>query len=395
MDNNIKVVIIDNGLNQKLYHELTGKYAKSYKIQDKTCVLEGDDTHLYGINHGTVCAALLGEFTGDIELLSISVNEEGNLPVKNLETALIWCINNQVNVICMSIGITRLVEITRMLPLFHMLAMKGRFVIAADSNNGLITYPAALSTVIGVRYVNRGNNISIIKNPMDGIDIEADMPQSNILRKLKADYNFIPPITNSIVTPYVTSKIIQFIRTMRIDFISLEDFKYCFGTYINANLIEYKNSFSKVQWGSLSLKLEDIKIPVIGFLYNKTQMEDMAQLSIALQHILGRNQYNGVLLSTGIECDIENNVFHIDEEEIEADIVKFIQIASSDIILLHIPEEVFFHCPEDNFMDLIVGLKDNKYVYLEKEKSISICGGMETSEILAQHIFNKIEEIFE
>lgn len=397
MPNNIiKVAIIDNGLNQRIYYELTGKCIKSYKIKDRVCILDDGDTYLYGINHGTVCAALLSEFAGDVELLSISLNEQGNLPVKNLETAIIWCIDNQVNVICMSIGITRLLEIKMLLPLFHTLAMKRIIIVAAGSNNGIITYPAALPTVIGVRYRNKQYKyMSLIKNPIDGIDVESDMPQSSILIKIKEDYNFVPPIANSIVTPYVTSKIIKFIRKDNKNYISLEHLKQDFGLYINANFIEFKDSFPTAEREDLLLMLENIEIPVIGLIYDKDQIDDMAQLSLSLHNILCMNNYNGVLISTSMDCNIENNVFNIDEEKMESDIIKYIHITSSDIILLHLPKSVLFNCQGDRFMDLIIRCECSKFVYWEKEKSIFICENLENCKTLAQHIFSKIKEIFE
>ncbi|MFT4142890.1 MAG: S8 family serine peptidase [Mobilitalea sp.] len=393
MQDKIKVAIIDNGLNQKLFYELTAGFIKSYQIKDGICVLDDGDTSLYGINHGTVCASLLSEFAGDAELLSISLSEQGDLPVENLETALIWCMNNRVNVICMSIGISRLVEIKRLIPLFHMLASKRITIIAAGSNNDIITYPAALPTVIGVRYKEQ-KGMSVIKNPIDGIDIEADMPQSRILIRLREAYNFVPPIANSIVTPYVTSKIINFIKNNK-NYISLEHLKQDFGVYINADMKELKDNFSTASREELLSMLENLEIPVIGLIYDKdNHIDDMAQLSVSLHNILYCNDYNGVLLSTSLDCNMEDNIFHIDENKIESDIIRYINITSSVIVLLHLPNSILFKHPEAGFMDLIIQCEGSKFVYWEEEKSIYICENTKTYHIPAQHIFNIIEETF-
>ncbi len=391
-DNNIKVAIIDNGLNQGLFHELTTRQIKAYQIKDGLCVLEEGDTSLYGINHGTVCAALLTEFASDAELLSISLKERGDLPVANLETALIWCMNHQVNVICMSIGISRLVEIKRLIPLFYVLASKGITIIAAGSNNDIITYPAALPIVIGVRYKEHDEGMSVIKNPLDGIDIEADMPQARILIELEETYNFVPPITNSIVTPYVTSKIIKLIIKENKNYTSLEHLKQAFGVYVNANIKEVKDNFSAVLREDL-LMLENIEIPIIGLIYDKDQINAMMELSISLHNILCKNDYNGVLFSTTIDRDIENNVFHIDENKMESDLIKYIGITSSDIILLHLPSSVLYK-QRVRFMDLIIQCEGSKFVYWEEEKLNYICENTEKYNISAQYIFNIIEETF-
>jgi hypothetical protein len=274
MFDKIRAAIIDNGVNKELYYELTGKCIEAYKIIDTVCVLDEDDTGNYGLNHGTVCASILAEFACDTEILSISLGEQEKLPVQNLEAALKWCANNQIDVICMSIGVTSFLELSHLFPLFNSLIKQGIMVAAAASNDGRITYPASLPSVIGVRHVNGASKrMTIINNPIDGIDIEAELPKSNILIKLREDFNFINPITNSMVTPYVTAKIIEFIvRGNKSN--PLYNLKQSFGAYMNAEFRETGKSSSSIPKENIPAVLENISVPIIALIYDDEQPDD-------------------------------------------------------------------------------------------------------------------------
>jgi hypothetical protein len=390
--NKIKIAIIDNGINKKIYSELIKTKIKTYKISNMSCVLEEEDmTHDY-LNHGTVCASILTEFISDATILSISLGEFNILSIDNLEIALKWCLNNSINIICMSIGVTSRIDMKHLFPLFNTLVQNNIIIVASGSNDGLITYPAALQSVIGVKYkdINNNNSMLFINNPIDGIDIISNMPESIVLNKLKQKYNFINPRTNSIVTPYVAARLAGFMKT-GYKMVNLTDLKQKFGMYLNAQMKENDFLIEKVE---LLQKIENINVPIIGFIYEEKDSKYMENISLSLHNILCCNGYNSILLSTCIENNIEESIFKIDETNIKSNIVKCSLITINDIILLHLPKRLLFYYKINQFIDLLIICRLFENNYLENNNVMIMSNNIENQEYDANIIFQRIIEIF-
>lgn len=354
----IRVVIIDNGFNKSIYYELTGKMIETYSIEKhKDIVVEGD-TEYYGLSHGTVCAAILTEFAEDAEVIGISLADSGELPLCHLEAAIFWCLNHSVDVICMSIGITAWLEISHLLPLFELLAKSHIIVVAAAANDGQITYPASLSSVLGVRYRKVGSEAlplcsTIIDNPVDGIDIETDLPESVVLYKLRERFQFRKTITNSMVTPYIAARIIEFIKK-GYPHSSLGEVKQSFVKYMGAVINQGKDDTSSVSTEELLLRLENLPYPVIGLVYGDEQGGEAVSLIVSLQKVFYRNGFSAVIFSPVLEHSVERNIYRLDDGKTEEELVRYTKLISTDLILLYLPNHKFKVMKNISFIDFLV-----------------------------------------
>lgn len=107
----------------------------------------------YGITHGTSCCSILNNYIdhpGKYSLVHIDIMNNNQLDIRNFIAALTFCLNNQVDILCLSIGTTILSNANKIYPVIKRLSEKGVFIIAASSNANLVTYPAAFEEVMGV-----------------------------------------------------------------------------------------------------------------------------------------------------------------------------------------------------------------------------------------------------
>ena len=69
-----RLVVIDDQISPALVQELCGKKIETWRIEDGACVPDRSPIHTR--SHGTVCAALAGEFLPELELVA---EEDGRL----------------------------------------------------------------------------------------------------------------------------------------------------------------------------------------------------------------------------------------------------------------------------------------------------------------------------
>jgi len=81
-------------------------------------------------------------------------------------------------------------------------------IVAAGANDGMITYPACLPYVIGVKVADEAlKNEGLHEKPIDGIDIVAYVPKLNVLKALEQDFGYSLQIANSLLAPIITAEI--------------------------------------------------------------------------------------------------------------------------------------------------------------------------------------------
>lgn len=379
----VRAVVIDNGLNQRIYNELTGKKIKAYHIENSYDLVENGDAEYCDLSHGTLCTALLTEFTEDAEIISISLTDGGRPPLFHFEAAVLWCLNHSVDLICMSMGVTSWLEINPFLPLFECLAKNNIIVVAAASNDGWITYPSSLSSVLGVRYCKhdsegRTHHITLIDNPVDGTDIETDLPKSSVLQRLK-DIFHLKTISNSnsMAAPYIAAKLIELIGT-GYPHNSLAEVRQSLVSYMNVEVRQGKTGIDNIvdekahedsggettqvnkdntafaSHSEFLLDLKNLEFPVIALVYELEQEHKATELVLSLQHLLFKNGFNAVIFSPVLERSIEKNIFQMNETKLEKELAGYSKLIRSDLVLFHLSDSALTSIQDRSFIDYMI-----------------------------------------
>ncbi|OPX43737.1 subtilisin BL [Ruminiclostridium hungatei] len=176
MNRQVKIVIIDDGINEKLYN--TGSLWLNLEVTRDLQIRQREDYSPYEPSHGTACGAIIKKYSTDAELGSIKVlNETGRGVRDQLITALCWCTDNDIKLINLSLGTIDFRDYEAVRKAVNYAVSKGVIIIAACNNGNLFTQPASLSDVIGVKCDMDGKlkegQYRYNCYPLDGIDITA------------------------------------------------------------------------------------------------------------------------------------------------------------------------------------------------------------------------------
>ena len=179
------------------------------------------------INHGCICCQILFENTRDLEYslhcIEVIRNKEKKGNIKNLILALEWCLENNIQIISLSVGTRNVVDGEKLNTILNRLYEKGVIIVAAFNNYNTLTYPAALESVIGVCIDKKEslplNSYAYLENDDNNIDIIARYELKNVEKRIGiqiGEYNsyMVPPIVSIILRikaseDYVSSKNIR------------------------------------------------------------------------------------------------------------------------------------------------------------------------------------------
>lgn len=172
--NNVKVAIIDSGISpQSICCKNVESFYKVRKKGDSYVLSEEPCEDLLG--HGTAIAEIIYNINPQVQFLVISIYEEEQIIeeealIKSLEFLLLS--QKQIDIINISAGIIYIYHYKELEFLCNQLKNKGILLVSAFDNDGPITYPAALGSVIGVdvdnQYTNR-TEITLIENAIVNI----------------------------------------------------------------------------------------------------------------------------------------------------------------------------------------------------------------------------------
>lgn len=204
----IHVAIIDDGVNEGFFNL---ELLKNVEVKENLEIINRVDYDKNTKSHGTICAGIIMKYSKDVVLSSIKIltNMEGS--VDKLCTAIQWCINNQVDVINMSIGTIGYDEDIRNLKESIIKANENNIiVVAASCNEGYVSYPAVFHQVIGVKcdfnHSLKENEFIYNINTKDNVEITCNSTHSLI------NYNgerIISKRCNSYAAPLITSKVAE------------------------------------------------------------------------------------------------------------------------------------------------------------------------------------------
>lgn len=361
----LKIAIIDDGINMELLCKLRNKKTNisCLQIQKNVCVAQYIHP-TQPINHGTICTAILIEtleslgISEDIELISISIlGEEKQNKLQKLSEAIQWAIDHKVNLISLSIGSKEFTGAGEIIKVSKKAKRKNTIIVAAGANDGMITYPACLPSVIGVKAGNFGLEESIYDNPADGIDIQANIPKLHVLKTLERDFNYYLTTANSLLAPVVTGQIADILlKEEKIHDIRI--IKELLAKEKNLKIIKDNYGYLPLRINAGRKKTEEIPIPVIAMEYHPSNKEDIENLTRALQQEFIKNEYNCVCISDMIlENYFEENRFRLPVEHKKERICFYGDILNASVILLIIEEKNFNSSLSFHFIDAIISEK--------------------------------------
>lgn len=170
------VVVIDTALDGNAYEQYAGFVAFLAVKDGEVCAFD-ESLLLEHSSHGGECLRHfeLGSGTTASHFILLQHDESSRCNIKDLLTALGWCIDNGISLINLSMGTTQYCDAGLFSDVMRRISEAGICLIAGASNVRELSYPACFTECIGVcydytrEYVASG--FAYIENPLDGIDI--------------------------------------------------------------------------------------------------------------------------------------------------------------------------------------------------------------------------------
>lgn len=147
----MRICIID-GLTDK---ELVTHNLHRYKVENGEVKLhEQSEQGASGISHGTVGCQMISQYGKFDEIYLVEVLDETESgSIDNLETALQWCLNQEIDMINLSIGSIEEDNFPILKELCQKLYEQGKIIIAAENNNGICSAPSIFDEVVSVKRI--------------------------------------------------------------------------------------------------------------------------------------------------------------------------------------------------------------------------------------------------
>ncbi len=146
----VKVAIIDSGID--ISHSSIGVIAGGVNIS-----INKDSHFIYSeevadcAGHGTACAGIIRKKALDAALYSVRIFDASLMADgRALIAAIQWCIDNEMNVVNLSLGTTDVMFKKSLQKMCRKAVDAGVILVAAESNDGRESYPAVFPEVIGV-----------------------------------------------------------------------------------------------------------------------------------------------------------------------------------------------------------------------------------------------------
>ncbi len=198
----MKIAVVDDGVNREniIYGEKIHIYSLAVKDNEvKQCDFENN------ITHGTMCIAILCKYLNEANIYSIKVKDyKNNGDIESVICALHWCIDNQVNVINMSLGTQKYSDYAKINCIVGKVLCYNKYLVAAESNNGKYTLPACLPNVIGVESHYKEKELVLKSHRWEsGVNVSAYGKGEIFLKNKKVMLD----ASNSYACAYVTAKV--------------------------------------------------------------------------------------------------------------------------------------------------------------------------------------------
>lgn len=381
----MKIAILDDGINP----EIVPQYIKlkSYRIEDGEIIKYKETEKL---THGTICAYILQSHTIDCKIISIKVldSKTKKANIKDLLTALHWCIKNNIKLINMSLGSSNFHDKNAFDSLIKSLGNKV-IIVAACNNQNTITYPASIDRIIGVRYDKqnciRKNCFFFESDPIDGINVTSFVEHEEIeIDGIKFEINGC----NSFTTPYITAKVNNYMNEGYDTYEKIIE-KLKMDT-VDGAIYTYKYYKEILHWN------EHIDIPIILNIIG----EDSSGLSYCqldkIKNLFIEDGYNCIFISDEHKkCITYNNfVSNVDMDIELIDLIKlYINFTKSDILLLSVSWELCKNLINNNIIDIILNYNENINIK-NKNIEIVVIDSKEVREMEIYKLYKRIRNLF-
>lgn len=319
------VAIIDEGIDILKINEFFPNILVKIRLVENTYNFIDEDLF---INHGTLCTALFLEKIKEYNLLEkVEITcfpitkRDGSKSIDELMKVLTYCQRKHFDFILMSIGLKNMIYAKKLSNCINKVSKS--ILLASESNDLKISYPASLPTVIGIKRAEKNlNDITVAESSYDGIELLVPYYKTSILTFLKSQYNLDYSMSNSILVPYVAAKIINIVNNLKLKTVTKKDILSFFMKKINnKEMINRKN--------------EEKAIVVID--YTECNYIILKENLIRLQNIFVENMYNCYVLTDNIEySNFEIQWLKLFSPNINEDICNYCNVIYNGLVILFV-----------------------------------------------------------
>lgn len=292
----------------------------------------------FHLNHGTLCTLLFLEalekyhLLEKVEIIYLPITRiDGSKNIKELIKALKYCQQKKFDFILMSLGINHMIYAKTLSGCID--EIYESILIASESNDLTISFPASLSTVIGVKRSNNSKKkITRIVDSYDGIELEVPCYESKILNSLKFQYGLDYSLSNSILVPYTAAEIIKKIESLKLKKISKEEILSFF------EVIDTKTKITNIKNNGNTILMIN---------YTKDNYFDLQESLTILQSTFIKNMYNCYILTDAIkQSNFKILWLKLFSQDINQDICNYCNAIYDGLIILfvdyHVEEKILF-----------------------------------------------------
>ncbi len=196
----------------------------------------------------------------------------------------------------------------------------------------------------------------IYGNPLDGIDIQLNMPKLELLKRLEHNFNYYLPATNSLLTPIIAAQLASIILEQN-RMLDIEEAKELFAKKKKLKFIR-----DNYIYPCLMKKAEEIQIPIIAIEYHYLNKNIIENLVEATQQAFIKNEYSCACISdTVLINSYEKNWFKLSLDNVKECIRYYAYFLNTNIIIIISNEEKFESIISSNFIDAIIS-ENNRYI---------------------------------
>lgn len=242
------IAIIDDGVYESIFD--INRMECKIEINQSMEIVKQEDYNNKLVNHGTICAAIIHKFVPEAPLVSVKIlNRQKRGIREQLIKSIEWCIENGIKIINMSLGTVQYNDSCELRKVANLAAKNGIIIVAACSNQRIITYPSTFTNVIGVKTDLTGTlkegEYYYNYHPNDGIDITGC---SVFSLKQCGGKIYYSDLCNSYATPFITAKIFDIVKEnpdITIDGVRVELMK---GAVNRKDITKKPYLFKRIDW---------------------------------------------------------------------------------------------------------------------------------------------------
>lgn len=307
----LRVAVIDDGISHATYK----RGCHSLSLTSKKIVIE-NKFHTETSHGDIICNTILNNVS-NCEIYSVKIKKDHrtSVSIANLYIALCWCIQAKIDVINVSLGSTSVYDIKILKKILYLLKKNNIFLVSAMSNDGLVTYPASLDGVIGVKGVDcEEGDIFFEHHPLDGGNI------SGYSKQVFFENQYLS--CNSFFTPEVTSSLCNYIKRNGTKKIKISDF--------------YEETFIQMKLEPNVIHFQRTEVPLIQII--NVEKKSCKGTIINLFNRFYELGYNVVQFYEG-ETSIDYHMVYFDKNNIDID--KVVKIYQADLAILFAEKTTF------------------------------------------------------